>query len=138
MTIDSGAGISVWPRDLCNDGRPTKPTAESLAGVGYAPAGAQSTLIRDEGQRNFVMVDRNGQRTQINPRIAGVRKPLVSVADLNDRGFDVVFPATSRRTAAYARHIDGTTTLTFDRRNQVYEYVVSVEPWSGNGRQARP
>ena len=136
MTIDSGAGISVWPVDLCNDGRPTIPTAESLAGVGYAPAGAQSTLIRDEGKRHFALVDRNGQKTQITPRVAGVRKPLVSVADLNDRGFDVVFPATPRSTAAYAKHTSGDTTLTFDRRNQVFEYVVSVQPWSGNSRQA--
>ena len=138
MTIDSGAGISVWPRDLINDGRPTESTAESLLGIGYAPAGAQSALIKDEGKRKYHLVDRFGQQTSINPRIAGVRKPLVAVADLNDRGFDVIFPATLRRTPAYAKHTADNTTLTFDRRNQVYEYVVNVQPFTGNDRQVAP
>ena len=136
MRIDSGAGISVWPNNLINDGRPTEPTPQSIRGEGYALAGAGSAIIRDEGKKVFDLVDRNGVRTRIAPRICSVRNPLISVADLNDRGFDVVFPATSRNISAYAQHADGTK-LIFDRSNQVYEYRVAVQPWTGNSRQAR-
>ena len=56
--------------------------------------------------------------------VTDVKKPLLAVADLNDKGFDVHF----ERQQAYAKNDQGTR-IDFVRRNGVFEYDVEVLPY---------
>ena len=56
--------------------------------------------------------------------VTDVKKPLLAVADLNDKGFDVHF----ERQQAYAKNDHGTR-IDFVRRNGVFEYDVEVLPY---------
>ena len=142
--IDSGAGVTVWPRDLCNDGRPTMETPESRSGIGYLGAQEGAPSIKDEGCRQYRVVDGQQKTRDLKVRVANVRKPLLAVADLNDLGHDVVFPATARGLSAFARDARTGETTSFERRNRVFEYAVDVLPHgaartqSGFGWQVHP
>ncbi len=115
---------------------PTEATREPTSGVKYFPAGAGSSGISDRGSRKYRMTDKFGQDVSMTVHVADVRKPLVSVADINDKGLDVIFPADGN-----ARIVDNKTgkEITIERSNGVFEVVADVVPFansSGFGRQA--
>jgi hypothetical protein len=135
LGIDSGAAVTVWPTKLCDD-YPTEATRESTSGVKYFPAGAGSSGISGRGSRKYRMMDKFGQDVSMTVHVADVRKPLVSVADINDKGLDVILPADGN-----ARIVDNKTgkEITIERSNGVFEVVADVVPFansSGFGRQA--
>ena len=103
--VDSGAGVTVWPKDLCDD-YPLKATPESRAGLEYVPAGKGSRGIVDLGERTYDLTDTSGQNLSMKVHVCDVRKPLLSVAEMNDMGLDVHFYADSQK-GAYAVHAAG-------------------------------
>ena len=120
--VDSGAEISVWPSDLFAE-RPLEPNESSAAGVKYwAPGDIDSPSIPDLGSRKFELrVD--GEQRWLKPHIAPVRKPLLAVCDLNDRGHDVHFMHDGRAWAVH--HRTGQVT-NFERAGTRYEIVAEV------------
>ena len=135
--VDSGAGVTVWPSGLCDD-YPTIATPESRAGVQYMPAGAGSKGITDEGKRTYKLKDGDGQDLEMNVHVANVRKPLLSVAEVNDRGLDVLFRTGA---AAVIRNPQTGQEVELKRVNNVFEIEADVLPFgesSGGRGQAPP
>ena len=58
--IDSGAGVSVWTKDLGPD-YPTKETRASRDGVCYPTAGSAEQAIRNEGQPGEIILHTNSE-----------------------------------------------------------------------------
>ena len=78
----------------------------------------------DRGRRKYVIKDTsNGTVRAMNVNVTDVKKPLLAVADLNDKGYDVHF----LRTSAFAQKDDGQR-IDFVRRNGIFEYDVEVMP----------
>ena len=50
--VDSGAGVSVWPKEFCED-YPTRETKDSKAKVTYSGARSTSKPIVNEGERRI-------------------------------------------------------------------------------------
>ena len=91
--VDSGAELIVWPSDLCPEYAELVPNDASRNGICYwAPGDLEYPSIPDEGTRTFKLLIDDEPRT-ISPHIAPIRKPLISVADMNDKGHDVFFPS---------------------------------------------
>ena len=120
--IDSGAALSVWPKDLCNHVK-TEPTAASRKGTTYMPAGKNCTPIKDLGQRNYRLKTTGGAMRQLKVTVADVRKPLLAVSEMTDAGHDVHFLANGR---AYATHAGTGQETKFVRRNGIYELEIEV------------
>ena len=132
--VDSGAGVTVWPKDLCDD-YPIRATPESRAGFEYVPAGKGSKGIVDLGERTYDLIDASGQNMSMKVHVCDVRKPLLSVAEMNDVGLDVHFFADGRK-GAYAIHPHTGKRVGIERVNNVFEIEASVSPWSGGSGQA--
>ena len=66
-----------------------------------------------------------------------VRKPLLSVAEMNDRGLDVHFYADESK-GAFCEHPSSGARVSIERVNNVFEIAASVSPWSGGSGQAMP
>ena len=98
--VDSGAELSVWPDNLVPEGK-TIETAESRAGTCYwGPGDTTRPTIPDLGKRKYeLMVD--GQKRNLEVHVAPVRKPLLAVCDMNDKGHNVYFMHDGR---AWAEH----------------------------------
>ena len=121
--VDSCAGTTVWPNELCDD-TPTEASPSSRAGRQFVPASKDGPRLPDRGRRKYVLKDRsNGTLRSINVNVTDVKKPLLAVADLNDKGYDVHF----LRTKAYAEKGNGQR-IDFIRRNCIFEYDVEVLP----------
>ena len=129
--VDSGAGVSVWPTELCDD-YPTKQTEASMAGISYASAASGDGRILNEGERT-VQLDVCGSKRGARMQVARVRKPLLSVAEMNDAGHDVYFLCGDD--GAYSRHRKTGLTTRFIRRNGVFEIDARVPFFSGFQRQ---
>ena len=110
-------------------------TAESRSGLEYAPAGANSKGIVDEGSRHYQLVSAGGRRMDMRVHVCDVRKPLLSVADMNDMGLDVHFFA-DRAKGAMAVRTGETNGIKISRVNNVFEIDATVLPWSGGTRPA--
>ena len=122
--VDSGAELSVWPEDLYDDVE-TKPTPESIAGVRYWGAGdREQPSIPDKGKRCYEL-SVNGEARKMTARVAPVRKALLAVCDLNDRGHNVHFMADGR---AWAEHATTGARTPFTRRGGRYEIEALVAP----------
>ena len=121
--VDSGAELTVWPADLL-PGVPTMETAESRAGVYYwGPGDTTKPTIPDLGKRNYTMMV-NGAHRNLTVHVAPVRKPLLAVADLNDKGHDVHFMADGR---AWAEHKTSGAITKFRRVGGRYEFEAEIE-----------
>ena len=129
--VDSGAGVSVWPKELCDD-YPTKQTHASMAGVSYSSAASGTSRILNEGER-IVQLNVCGSKRGARMQVARVRKPLLSVAEMNDAGHDVYF--LSGQDGAYSRHRKTGLVTKFFRRNGVFEIDARVPLFSGFSRQ---
>ena len=123
--VDSGAGVSVWPKDLCKD-YPTKQTEASRKGVKYSAAGVGSAAIVNEGERR-IELETNGNRRGVRVQVAAVRKPLVAVSAMCDAGHDVHFLASGE---AYAVRRETGEVTEFERQKGVFEIVARVLPYS--------
>ena len=132
--VDSGAGVTAWPRDLCDD-YPTRATPESRAGFEYVPAGKGSKGITDLGERVYDLTSDSGQRMNMKVHVCDVRKPLLSVAEMNDRGLDVHFYADKSK-GAFCEHPSSGARASIERVNNAFEIAASVSPWSGGSGQA--
>ena len=132
--VDSCAGVSVWPKDLCDD-VVTEETAESRAGVGYLPAGAGSAGIRDLGRRAYKLrTISDGRVRDSRFRVAEVRKPLLAVSEMNDAGLDVHFYADPKK-GAFAVSSTSGEILKLERNRGVFDFEAEVMP-SINSRLA--
>ena len=69
--------------------------------------------------------------------VCDVRKPLLSVADMNDMGLDVHFYA-DRQKGAMALSAGQDSGIRINRVNNVFEIEATVLPWQGGNRQAKP
>ena len=128
--VDSGAGVSVWPTGLCND-YPTYATEASRRGTSYRSAGSGTKPILNQGERKVqLVVDK--ELAGVRVQVAGVRKPLLSVADMNDVGHGVFFLANGE---AYSVHRDTGRVTHFARRKGVFEIDAEVPPYSGGSGQ---
>lgn len=130
--IDSGAGVSVWPKELCKD-YPTRETKESKAKVVYSGAGSTSEPIVNEGERR-IRLEVDGDVRGARVQVAAVRKPLLSVSEMCDAGHDVHFFHTGE---AYCVHRETGKIMTFTRRKGVFEIDAMVPPYSGGHGQPR-
>jgi len=118
--VDSGAEVTVWPSSLSKD-IPIVPGTAS--GVKYwAPGDTKEPSIIDEGEKVLRLGVQRGEKL-LRVRSCNVRKPLLSVADLNDRGWDVHFMA---RTGAWAQHADEDEVVTFQRVGGRFEFAAEV------------
>ena len=86
--VDSGAGVTIWPKNLCSD-YPTKKTAKT--GERYAPAGKNTKAIVNEGERLLKVVLPDSEERALRTQVGDVRKPLVAVSEMSDAGHDVHF-----------------------------------------------
>ena len=131
--VDSCAGVTVWPTELHPE-YPTEETADSRAGFTYLPAGAGSAGLQDRGRRIYHLRNQEGQNLEMKVHVADVRKPLLSVAEMNDVGLDVHFYADGR--GAYAQSTRTGEVMRLQRVDNVFEFEAEVLPASGGSRQA--
>ena len=130
MGVDSGAAITVMPKDQCVD-YPLVETKESRANVHYRAA--NGSLVKDLGCRTVATRTEKGDVRYIRARAADVVKPLLSVAEMVDAGHTVVFS----KDRSYAKHMESGREIDFARRQGVFEVDFEVLP-GPFGRQARP
>ena len=124
--VDSGAAASVWPRALCAD-YPTKQTNKS--GVKYATAGKDNKHLTNEGERTMMLMMGDGSARGAKMQVTDVRKPLMSVADMNDAGQDVHFLAAGQ---SYAVHRETGLVTTFTRTKNIFEINAEVPPYKSS------
>ena len=132
--VDSGAGVTIWPKSLCSD-YPTRASEASKAGVQYAGAGAGSRAIKNEGERVMKLQLAGGDQRAMRTAVGEVRKPLLAVSGMVDAGHDVHFLASGE---SFAVHKETGTITKFVRRRGVFEIDAVVPEFSGNDGQARP
>ena len=77
--------------------------------------------IADEGEKVIRLKIRRGMKT-LRVRSCAVRRPLLAVADLNDRGWDVHFMA---KHGAWAEHPSGEV-VSFQRVGGRFEFEAAV------------
>ena len=120
--VDSGAEFTVWPGTLSPE-VPTEPSASSRVGVCYWGLGdIDAPTLPDMGTRTYD-VEVAGQRRQMKVNVAPIRRPLLSVADLNDKGHDVFFMASGD---AWARHVRTGEITQFERVGGRLEFEAKV------------
>ncbi len=137
LGVDSGAGVSVWPTKLCDD-YPTRQTAASRSGTSYASAQAGSSAIVNRGERTLELHVGSEARA-FKAQVCDVRKPLLSVSEMNDAGHDVHFltaTATSAGRAFAVHNVSGQITP-FVRSKGVFEIEAQVPAFQGKPGQAQ-
>ena len=88
ITVDSGAGEAVAnPKHFPNS--PLTDSPGSLAGQYYLGPGGEK--IPNEGQLTTGMTLEGGQQGKFTFQAAPVRKPLLAVSSVNDKGNLVIF-----------------------------------------------
>ncbi len=126
--IDSGAEITVWPPNLV----PilTESSEESRRGTMYfGPGDVDRPSLANLGKRRY-MLKIDGIERIMNTHVVPVRKPLLAVCDLLDKGHDVHFT----KEASYAVHRVTGERINFVRRGGKFEMDVEViNAHSGNG-----
>ncbi|CAK0853831.1 unnamed protein product [Prorocentrum cordatum] len=120
--VDSGAAVTAIPRALGTD----YPIAERPSGAQYLSATGEP--IPDEGQRKL-MVQTSGALRGIRARVAGVRRPLLSVFDLVKSGHRVVFEQGQHgNDISHAVHTESGKTVRFTRRQRTWDLDVGIVP----------
>ena len=87
-TMDSGSSVTVVPVDCCDEYK-TRPSQASERGVSYTAAGGEK--IDDLGCRKLDAITEEGERCSLEASVAKVKKALVSVAKVVDKGNIVRF-----------------------------------------------
>ena len=120
--VDSGAEIPVWPTTLC-DQVPTIESEESRSGVRYwAPGDLYAPSIPNEGTRTLHL-EAQGRERILKTNICPVRRPLLSVSWLNDKGWDVHFMS---REGAWMEHRATGEITSFQRNGGRFEMAAKV------------
>ena len=120
MGIDSGAAVTILPRDKCTD-YPLMETSGSHPNY----KAANGDTIYDEGARTVFFAA--GDRTRaLRARVGKVSKGLISVAEMVDCGHMVVFDGDE----SYAIHKGTGAKTIFRRRNKVFEVDLDVLPYA--------
>ena len=83
VVMDSGAGCSVAPRNLANDGK-IKASDGSKRGQKFTCAGGK--IIQNEGEVSLDVVSETGNEMRAKFQVADVTRPLLSVAAICDKG----------------------------------------------------
>ena len=126
MGVDSGAAVTVIPRWSC-DAYPV--VKGDGAGATYRTATNQA--VKDEGLRELIgRPNGQGEVMGIRARVADVHKALLSVAEVVDKGFRVVFDTDQdgRDISHMVRKSNGQR-VEFRRRNKVYEIDWDILPY---------
>jgi hypothetical protein len=125
MGIDSGAAVTVIPRNVCSD-YPVIPNDESRAGIAYRAANGQP--VPDLGTRVLSVVTEHGKTRAMRARVCDVQKGLISVSEMVDAGHTVIFS----KQKSFCRHdVTGEVTM-FHRRNKVFEMELKVPRYRGS------
>jgi len=88
IMVDSGCGASASPASVA-PAVPIAPSPASRAGVQFSTASGQ--CIPAEGERKWAATLAGGRQVSLKFEICSIEKPLLSVADLNDKDVDVHF-----------------------------------------------
>ena len=89
----------------------------------YATAGANESHLVNEGERTLVLKMHDETLRGTKMQVTGVRKPLMSVADMMDAGNDVHFLASGE---SYSVHRETGVVTKFVRRKNVFEIDAEV------------
>ena len=109
--IDSGAEIPVWPETLHSEVE-THSTQQSLSGEAYwAPGDLKEPSVKNLGIRNY-SIEAYGHTFTHTPNICQIRKPLLAVSGLNDKGWGVHFMS---KEGAWMEHRQTSTFINFKR-----------------------
>ena len=127
VTVDSGAAVSVLPKDACKDYK-AEATQQSKDGVQYKTAGGE--LIRDEGRKTPKVLTGTGQLKQMSFSVGAVHKPLSAVSDICRKGNRVVFDDDG----SYVQNKTTGDWTPIRRKKGVYVMTVWVMP--SNGRKS--
>ena len=120
ITIDSGAAVSVLPRNCCN-GYAIKEGPET--GTEYESA--DGGVITNIGEKAIVIDTKEGTARGFQFQVGdSIRKPLGSVAKITDKGNRVVF----EDTYGYIENKSTKERTWFDRRDDVYVLDALVRP----------
>jgi hypothetical protein len=130
MGIDSGAAVTVLPRNLCAD-YPLAPNEASVRGVAYRAA--NGAAVKDEGTRTIQVRTSSGTTRHMRARVCDVTKGLMSVAEMVDANHTVVFSPDR----SFARHNATGEISEFRRRNNVFELDLQVLPYVGPTTELR-
>ena len=121
--IDSGAATTVVPPEACPD-FPTVENELSKNGYSYKTA-AKGVSIKDEGTRKLVGTVM-GKMRGVTTHVCQVGKPLMSVAEMIDQNHRIVFDSAG----SYAENKDTGDIVEFERRNNVFEITLEVQPYA--------
>ncbi len=88
--MDSGAGVSVAPREMCTH-IPLTPSEGSRRGQTFTAASGHK--VHNEGQRSVQGLTEDGSPVSMQYQVAKVTRPLNAVSKICDRGNVVVFTA---------------------------------------------
>jgi hypothetical protein len=125
--VDSGAAVSVMPPTLCED-YPVCATPESASGTTYRTA--DGSHIPDQGMRTIMGTPSGSSVVQgVRLRVAPVHKPLLSVAEMVDAGYTVVFRKKDGQDVSCAVNSTTQQQIKFSRRNKIYEIDMAVQPY---------
>ena len=83
ITVDSGAGESVWPKDLLKEVK-IEESAQSLNGGGFLAA--NGTRMKNYGKKHIRFDSGDGPEKAMSFQVTDVRKPLAAVSRIVDRG----------------------------------------------------
>lgn len=107
------------------------PTVVKGDGAGVTYRTATNQAVKDEGLRELIgRPNGQGEVMGIRARVADVHKALLSVAEVVDKGFRVVFDTDQdgRDTSHMVRKSTGQR-VEFRRRNKVYEIDWDILPY---------
>jgi hypothetical protein len=118
LTADSGAGNHVLSQDDI-PGYVVEPSAASRAGRGFI--GVDGTRIDNEGEAELNLVGPQG-KFRSTFQVARVTRPLMSIARICDKGYDVTF----KRSHASVLTSKGVEVCRFARKGNLYMVDVKL------------
>jgi hypothetical protein len=126
LGIDSGAEVTVFPEEICND-YPLVASESSRRGVPhYAVNG---TPVYDKGMRNlrgWILSTDGLVQKGVAGHVCKVTKGLLCVADMNDAGIKVVLDGND----SYMEEKATGTIFPIRACGRVFEFDIEVDPFS--------
>ena len=125
MMVDSGCGSSASPASVA-PAVPIKPSPASMSGTQFSTASGE--CIPAQGERKWAATLAGGRQVSLKFEICKIDKPLLSVADLNDKDVDAYF--TKKEMGSRLIFSDGEW-QTLVRYNRTFWLEVWLEPGQG-------
>ena len=125
-SVDSGAGVSVMPEEMCADAPTTEPNGRT-----YKAAGDQR--IADQGQRTTRAITDCWDKSVIHARVCKVRRMLLAVSEMVDKGNKVVLDH-EERGGSYVEHRATGKRIPLFRKNGIF----LLRLWVKRSRETRP